>query len=463
MATMNAPVELPATQMSSTATRPSDIYDRNWIPVLTGPVQTQPEGVSQFPSRTSSRPVTPKESIDPRRDRTRSGFPPTELEAGPIPLASALRQLPLPSKSSSLNPRRQSYGASSDSGRSLETDRQTFSTGAPSTIGTQSLFDDQVYAIPGNNMPKDELSFPAIPLSTRSSRASIKRPAVPTSKYSRKPVTSPIAIQAEFTSAEIQSPPISRSQTPFDSASLQTANSVPPSPMPRQQTTPVLPQEPAPIAVPPKLSYAKSTASERKARALHSHPSIPSIKEGFSTPSPVVHPAIQSHRRRKSTDSRKSSIYDSQPPSAAPQEPLPDLPSEARKSTYTTSSRPPTRDRQPTRDQSPLRQQHSPPRAPPEAYIPRAPSRLRTHDVGHKELADFMTTKNTVIFRRFDDVHVRLLLRLQDEISALERELADLEDSDHPDTDSRNVKVMGELRRLLAEYGMHFSTLYSQS
>lgn len=65
-----------------------------------------------------------------------------------------------------------------------------------------------------------------------------------------------------------------------------------------------------------------------------------------------------------------------------------------------------------------------------------------------------MTLKSTVIFRRFDDVHVRLLLSLQDEISALEKELAFLENPARVDGDSERIRIMGELRRLLSDYGM---------
>jgi hypothetical protein len=70
-------------------------------------------------------------------------------------------------------------------------------------------------------------------------------------------------------------------------------------------------------------------------------------------------------------------------------------------------------------------------------------------------MASFMSTKSTVIFRRFDDVHVKLLLCLQDEIAQLERELLNLE-SGAPVTGDKNVqrmRIMRELRRVVAEYG----------
>ena len=70
-------------------------------------------------------------------------------------------------------------------------------------------------------------------------------------------------------------------------------------------------------------------------------------------------------------------------------------------------------------------------------------------------MADFMSTKKTTLFRRFDDVHIRLLLHLQDEISALEKELLDIEEAGPARSDAlvRKANAMRELRKVLAEYG----------
>jgi hypothetical protein len=70
-------------------------------------------------------------------------------------------------------------------------------------------------------------------------------------------------------------------------------------------------------------------------------------------------------------------------------------------------------------------------------------------------MASFMSTKSTVVFRRFDDVHVKLLLCLQDEIAGLEKDLLDL-DSGAPVTGDKNAQrmtIMRELRRVVGEYG----------
>jgi hypothetical protein len=77
----------------------------------------------------------------------------------------------------------------------------------------------------------------------------------------------------------------------------------------------------------------------------------------------------------------------------------------------------------------------------------------------HPEIASFMTEKNTLVFRRFDDVHVRLLLCLQSEISQLEKELSMLGSStsqgNSAEKMAQTMRVLRELRRVVAEYGKH--------
>ena len=70
-------------------------------------------------------------------------------------------------------------------------------------------------------------------------------------------------------------------------------------------------------------------------------------------------------------------------------------------------------------------------------------------------ITSFMTANDTVIFRRFDEVHVRLLLCLQDEITQLERELMELESASmtRSDRDIERSRVIRELRKVVAEYG----------
>ena len=81
-----------------------------------------------------------------------------------------------------------------------------------------------------------------------------------------------------------------------------------------------------------------------------------------------------------------------------------------------------------------------------------------------------MTRNKTTIFRRFDDVHVRLLLHLQDEISSLEKQLLDLDrdldldlqtDTKQGDRIGAKASVMRELRKAMAEYGTFIPTIYN--
>jgi hypothetical protein len=70
-------------------------------------------------------------------------------------------------------------------------------------------------------------------------------------------------------------------------------------------------------------------------------------------------------------------------------------------------------------------------------------------------ISSFMTANDTVIFRRFDEVHIQLLLCLQDEITQLERELMRLESASmtRSDRDIERSRVIRELRKVVAEYG----------
>ena len=75
---------------------------------------------------------------------------------------------------------------------------------------------------------------------------------------------------------------------------------------------------------------------------------------------------------------------------------------------------------------------------------------------GGSGVASFMTANKTVIFRRFDEVHVQLLLCLQDEITDLERELMRVDGAmiTRTQRDAERHRVLRELRRVVAEYGM---------
>ncbi|ERF71380.1 hypothetical protein EPUS_09052 [Endocarpon pusillum Z07020] len=83
--------------------------------------------------------------------------------------------------------------------------------------------------------------------------------------------------------------------------------------------------------------------------------------------------------------------------------------------------------------------------------------------VGYPGLASHMTETQNLIFRRFDDVHVRLLLYLQDQISQLEAQLRTLDERNiaesgihngtfREDADKLRVDTMEKLRICVGEY-----------
>jgi hypothetical protein len=83
--------------------------------------------------------------------------------------------------------------------------------------------------------------------------------------------------------------------------------------------------------------------------------------------------------------------------------------------------------------------------------------------IGYPGLVSHMTETQNLIFRRFDDVHVRLLLYLQDEISQLEAQLHTLDEQNtvergmhngtfREDIDRVRVDIMEKLRICVGEY-----------
>ena len=84
--------------------------------------------------------------------------------------------------------------------------------------------------------------------------------------------------------------------------------------------------------------------------------------------------------------------------------------------------------------------------------------------VGYPGLVSHMTETQNLIFRRFDEIHVRLLLYLQDQISQLETQLQTLDGQNlaekgmhngtfREDVDRVRVDIMERLRILVGEYG----------
>lgn len=468
MATVMAPVELPTGRRSYLNTGPTaDIHDPNWIPVLNGTTYTPPSpsvekevspyqqasfspsaSFSLFPNQAPS----PKPRQSPSNNDTKSPSAPASILSDSRPQSAQEIVEPMPAISGALidQPRREHQrrptSASEEEKISVGAEAPAELVSAPGTDEGSSVVGEQ-----SSNAPEHSVDDGGVSQSSRSSMMSTRKTGVapPTSKYNRKPVTS------MGTSIGRPSFVPSLPQTPHESPRLAPANTMAsmPTAMPQSSSASILQPLPSPKQMPldlpappepvttPKLVAAKSNASDRRQRALHSHPSNISLRHHSSSDEAegASKPPMVPHKPRKSTDSRttpRSTMYDSLTPTPAPTAPLPQLPAQAQ--------RPSTRGSDARRS----------PRPPAEEPVP-AFSGFKSFD--HSRLASYMTNENTVIFRRFDDVHVRLLLCLQDEISQLESELLDLESATALGSASEKLlqrsKVLRELRKVVAEYG----------
>ena len=531
-----APIELPTGRRSFIAPANINVHDRNWIPVLNEAdlkkVQQYQEKDSYASPTLSALPkiVSPSTNSPVTRpalqhNYSKSSLAPesvaSELEGDPLPPRTSSKKSPIGqaiASDSTQHLRQGSENAQSSDGQETVT-----SDGAdgPSTAGTNSLLEEQYYTLPEAPVTKDDIQPPALrDFATHSARSSIAstatRSKVPTSKYNRKPVSN---IATQMRSPTTRSQPV----TPHDSPKLLPSVPLTAPPIPPSEALPPAPPMPAELSqttppATPRVYAAKSTASERRARALHSHPSnislasqnqpLPTARSRANSSSDdqdiIPKPPSVRHKARKSTDSRtattRGTIYDSQTPTPAPTTPLPQLPPEASSRrpsmkgaesglgikhsqsqtqlhqaatpttpnpAYIQQSRPAspqiphaqttqhTRSHSQTSHLTTQTQQtqpyHSIIQQPPAAHLP------STSISSHVEMASFMTSTSTVIFRRFDDVHVKLLLCLQDEISQLERELMRLDGAAAApagvDKMVARGKVMRELRRVVGEYG----------
>lgn len=443
----------------------ASIHDTNWDVLSSNgkhakrssKASNAPELTGQPPSKThlhhSTKPSTARE------------LPPQELDAGPVSYLPPRTQSSL-SRSTWNNSSTQLAATEEDiqHGHTAQTsDDSTGSTKSASTAGTASVQDNQVYTLPTTEVLKEEPAASPVTLPSRSVNASV-RSKVPTSKYKKKapgtvkstlsrrsgietPLDSPMSSYTHI----IQSPTLAEMQAPFPTELPSSF----PSPLVRPSKSLPPPENSTQQVQRPSLQHTKSTASVRKARALHSHPSMPVMRPGEPMGSPMIpepSPTTSALRNRKSIDAPRGrpSLVDLQQPSPAPNTPLPDLP----------PGIPPL-----SRPSSSHTTAQSTPQLPPDVHIRPGTSAssvtptLRRHDTNqqsHAEMASFMTSTSKIIFRRFHDVHVRLLLSLQDEISALEKELAEVEgtgDALDGEQEAHRVRILSELRKLLAEYG----------
>ncbi|EXJ79867.1 hypothetical protein A1O3_08152 [Capronia epimyces CBS 606.96] len=457
MATVMAPVELPAGRRSYYhAPSPGpDIHDPNWIPVLDTAalkgtaslvdrdVFAYPQAsFSLFPSQSGSNSPTLRQGIS--HNYSKSSLAPESVTSetrAQSPRDIVEPPLPNAGNAGQWEKHRRSPSTGAGSGEEKMTVDTQISGELASTPGSEEAASLVGEGDSGRQGPSQaHHAGVLVDPSTRSSMSSTRKPTMlpPTSKYNRKPVSS---LATSIRPALIPSLP----QTPQESPRLGPSLHVQSVSSPK--LPPPEPQSPEPTA---KVHPAKSTASERRQRALHSHPSDLSLRaQGTSSLDDGeidAQPAAVRPKSRKSTDSRattpRSTFYESQVPTPAPTTPLPQLPPEARR---------------------PLPRENGwqqPARTLPDGPAPALGSSGGLSE--HAELASFMVEKNTIVFRRFDDVHVRLLLCLQDEISQLERELLKLENSILSDSPAEGMvqkaRILQELRKLVGEYDQMFTT-----
>ncbi|KAK5099248.1 hypothetical protein LTS08_005828 [Lithohypha guttulata] len=434
-----------------------DVHDPNWIPVLNGAqlkVDFPQPSFSAIPS--IPNPHASVAEISLKRSKS-SSAPEAVVQKHIVRYPSQLQI-----KSKSVAPQELSTAHSPIGGHDLSNNANfpTASNEIPVIPGSIPTQEENLVMIPGNIVPQTETIATSLPhaTSTRSSISSVKKSHVPTSRFNQK-ASSMATISSVAQQSHAQSPLPSRVVSPEPQRQLSQITTIP---------TPPLPPTPEPSrhisSSISKTQKHKSTASERRARALHSNPSNVSLGPQPLSRSnslteeleevPLIHQIAGPASRASSTRSRSQSICTSQP-TPAPTTPLPELPRGA------PVKRPPTREREKV---PPVIEKTSPivksspsfpspaPSSTPSPVLPPAQNE-------HVEMANFMHTRRTTIFRRFDDVHVRLLLHLQDEISALEKELLDIEQSGpgRPDHLVRKPTVMRELRKTLAEYDHLFA------
>lgn len=430
--------ELPTNRQSRHYDRPVyDVHDPNYIPVLSSTAEIRVD----FTKPTfSALPSIPKPHESPAQihlKRSKSGSAPETVVHGSSD-SIASRRYNVASRN--IEPQELGKGHAPASVQSIHsTEDDSASTSGLSSTTASAQLESNVFMIPGNTAPKkEELQGPGVPHSARSSISSVKRPMVPTSRFSQKQPSLPSIPAAVARNASPRAPfttPKSTPELPSQSPQITTPRS-----------TPVIPIPPIPS---PEVSQTahrsqtmKSTASERRARALHSHPytdpmpSKPSSIVDEAEEAPLIKQPPLPDSRPPSIRSRTQSICSSMPATPAPTAPLPDLPPGAK--------RPPTRERLIEKPSLLSLQQSQPSPLPPS--VP---------EKDHVEMAEFMKKQRTTVFRRFDDVHIRLLLHLQDEITTLEKELLESERKglQEPESLSKRRNIMSELRKALAEYG----------
>ena len=475
MATVSSPVELPAASRRSTYQRSesdNDIRNPKWIPVLrkteidiphspaSNEKELSPFSTSNFSPMPTFAPELPQPRSKPASlhsySKSESAPQSVELEAASPPPPVPLPPLPpLPQQTSrqmnfelpATRPQSRYFEqnhtptASADvTSNSTDTETSADVGRSDSAAGTSSTSEETSHVQVPSTVKEETPSL--YPRSTRSSYSSTKKYSIapPTSKFSRKavpPLPSRVA-------SLVQPPPDHALNVPSSKTTPVHSRNQTPTSSPRM--TAVQTQAPA-------LSSSRSTAS-KKAPSLQPTPSTTSLASHSSSENSAIiamHSSIDdthrppSQKARKSTQSVKSQHTqrdrkDSNLP-LPPTMPTFDMSRESMAPSMVFSTQPPT----------PMLEK-------PQATV-LAPQTRPAPSTG---VSSFMTANDTVIFRRFDEVHVQLLLCLQDEITQLERDLMRLESASmtRNDRDVERGRVMRELRKVVAEYGKLYPHIY---
>jgi hypothetical protein len=479
MATVALPVELPTSRDSFQHVETADdIKNPHWIPILRklesqyGP--SQEKELSPYAGAPFS-PPPPSMEDSPRRGTksasvhsySRSSVAPetVEREVASTPPPEPIPPLPsrppqthrqmnfeLPAtRPTSQYFERTAIQRTSADATMASTDTETTEnmSRSESNAGTASTTDDASVQAPA--VVKDEVPVPAPPpvkdetpslhpRSTRSSFSSTKKYSIgpPTSKFNRKTVH---ALPPRITSLQ--------------SGATGPANVLPAKDIPAHSRAPTPAASPRLAASPPLPGNVKRPLSEasNKAPSLRPTPSKTSLASHSSTdnspPNPV--PTSPEEAKEPSDIPQKSGAsVGSQNAKSSPKAVTPTAMSTKQESSESVSEK---------REPTPVTEQ-------PEITKIEKPETARLapqpRPLPSSGISSFMTAKDTVIFRRFDEVHVQLLLCLQGEITQLEGELMGLESASmtRSDRDSERSRVFRELRKVVAEYG---ESTHSQS
>lgn len=496
------PVELPTNRRSYVLPDINrDIKNPQWIPLLrktqdppspseqekelspfsassVAPLPTSSPDLSQPRSKPINTHTYTKSSLAPESVELEAVSPPPPVPLPPLPptprSARQVHNFELPAT----RPTSRYYENNHKPTESASTDTETTVdlSRSDSNTGTASTSDDGLSQV-AQAAPTVKEEAPSLyPRSTRSSFASTKRYTVapPTSKFSRKPVPAVpsriVSLQTQ-TDPQAYSPPPkptpghSRNHTPISSPRL-TATEVQPASLTVSRPTT------SNLAPALKASSSSTSLASRASHASHaSHSSsedspvtaIPNSIEDTHRP-PSHHVRKSGHSLRSQVDNERDWKEDvvlatpSMPTQKARSplhKPLDFRIPETKNALVAEQKQAPA----PVQTSAEREKPASVPQAPATAPEMPEPARLASSTPSRpgpsSGVSSFMTANDTIIFRRFDEVHVQLLLTLQDEITQLEKDLMKLETASmtRNDRDIERSRIMRELRKVVAEYG----------